>query len=44
LTKELIPLEGNIKHGSNLEITYFDQHRTELNKEYREKKKEKENY
>jgi ATP-binding cassette subfamily F protein uup len=34
LTKELIPLEGNIKYGSNLEITYFDQHRTELNKEY----------
>jgi len=34
LTKELIPLEGKIKHGSNLEITYFDQHRTELNKEH----------
>ena len=34
LTKELNPLEGKIKHGSNLEITYFDQHRTELNKEH----------
>ena len=34
LTKELNPLEGKIKHGSNLEIAYFDQHRTELNKEH----------
>ena len=31
LIKELIPIEGKVKHGTNLEITYFDQHRTELN-------------
>jgi ABC transport system ATP-binding/permease protein len=32
LTKELTPIEGKVKHGTNLEITYFDQYRTELNK------------
>lgn len=31
LTKELEPIEGNVKHGTNIEITYFDQHRSELN-------------
>lgn len=31
LLKEMEPLEGRVKHGTNLEITYFDQHRTELN-------------
>jgi len=31
LTKELSPESGKIKHGTNLEITYFDQHRTMLN-------------
>ena len=34
LTKELTPIEGKVKHGTNLEITYFDQYRTELNKEH----------
>lgn len=31
LIKELEPQEGKIKHGTNLEITYFDQYRIELN-------------
>ena len=34
LTKDLTPIEGKVKHGANLEITYFDQYRTELNKEH----------
>lgn len=34
LLKELEPLEGRVKHGTNLEITYFDQHRTDLNPEH----------
>jgi len=31
LTKELEPQLGRVKHGTNLDITYFDQHRSELN-------------
>lgn len=31
LTKELEPASGKVKHGTNIDITYFDQHRTELN-------------
>lgn len=31
LTKELDPITGRVKHGANIDITYFDQHRTELN-------------
>ncbi|PCJ29418.1 MAG: ABC transporter ATP-binding protein [Rickettsiales bacterium] len=31
LTKELEPQEGKVKHGTNIDITYLDQHRTELN-------------
>jgi len=31
LTKEIEPQSGKVKHGTNIEITYFDQHRTELN-------------
>jgi len=34
LTKDLPPIEGKVKHGANLEITYFDQYRTELNKDH----------
>lgn len=34
LLKEIEPLEGKVKHGTNLEITYFDQHRSELNPEH----------
>ena len=34
LTKDLTPIEGKVKHGANLEITYFDQYRTELNKDH----------
>ena len=34
LTKELEPIEGKVRHGSNLEITYFDQQRTQLNKNH----------
>lgn len=34
LIKEQEPSFGKIKHGTNLEITYFDQHRTELNPSY----------
>ena len=31
LTKQIEPSSGVIIHGTNLEISYFDQHRTELN-------------
>jgi len=31
LTKELEADSGKVKHGTNIDITYFDQHRTELN-------------
>lgn len=31
LIKKLQPISGKVKHGSNLSITYFDQHRSELN-------------
>jgi ATP-binding cassette subfamily F protein uup len=31
LIKEIEPDEGKIKHGTNLQITYFDQYRTSLN-------------
>lgn len=34
LLKELEPDEGIVKHGTNLEVTYFDQHRSSLNPEY----------
>lgn len=34
LTKELEPITGKVKHGTNIDITYFDQHRTELNPQY----------
>jgi ATP-binding cassette subfamily F protein uup len=34
LIKELVPTIGKIKHGTNLEITYFDQNRTHLNKDH----------
>lgn len=34
LTKDLPTIEGKVKHGANLEITYFDQYRTELNKDH----------
>jgi ATP-binding cassette subfamily F protein uup len=30
LTKELDPATGKVKHGTNIDITYFDQHRSEL--------------
>ena len=30
LAKEIIPKSGRVKHGTNLEITYFDQHRSAL--------------
>ncbi len=31
LTKELEPISGKIIHGTNIQITYFDQHRSDLN-------------
>ncbi len=31
LTKELEPESGKVKHGTNIDITYFDQQRSELN-------------
>lgn len=31
LTKEIEPAAGRVKHGTNLEISYFDQYRTLLN-------------
>lgn len=31
LTKQIEPSSGIITHGTNLEISYFDQHRSELN-------------
>lgn len=34
LTGELLPNEGKVKHGTNLDITYFDQHRSELNPDH----------
>ncbi len=34
LTKELEPLAGKVKHGTNIDITYFDQHRSDLNPQY----------
>lgn len=34
LTKELEPITGKVKHGTNIDITYFDQHRTELNPQH----------
>lgn len=34
LTKDLDPATGKVKHGTNIDITYFDQHRTELNPQY----------
>ncbi len=34
LTKDLDPATGRVKHGTNIDITYFDQHRTELNPQY----------
>ncbi|MDP5110025.1 MAG: ATP-binding cassette domain-containing protein, partial [Rickettsiaceae bacterium] len=34
LTKELEPVTGKVKHGTNIDITYFDQHRAELNPQY----------
>ncbi len=38
LTKDTPPDTGKVKHGTNLAITYFDQHRTELNPEHTLKK------
>jgi ATP-binding cassette subfamily F protein uup len=34
LTKELEPASGKVKHGTNIDITYFDQHRSDLNPNY----------
>jgi ATP-binding cassette subfamily F protein uup len=34
LTKELEPSAGKIRHGTNIDITYFDQHRSDLNPQY----------
>jgi len=31
LTKELEPASGKVKHGTNIDITYFDQNRSDLN-------------
>lgn len=31
LTKEIEPQTGKVRHGTNLDITYFDQHRSQLN-------------
>lgn len=31
LIKELEPKDGKVKHGTNIEISYFDQHRSDLN-------------
>ena len=31
LIGEIKPSSGNIRYGKDLDITYFDQHRTELN-------------
>lgn len=31
LTREILPESGKVRHGTDLEITYFDQYRTELN-------------
>lgn len=34
LIKELQPIEGRVKHANKLEITYFDQYRTGINKDH----------
>tara|TARA_B110000503_G_C7166927_1_gene422389 strand:- start:1276 stop:3075 length:1800 start_codon:yes stop_codon:yes gene_type:complete len=34
LTRELEPSSGKVKHGTNIDITYFDQHRSDLNPNY----------
>lgn len=34
LIKELEPIEGKVKHANNLDITYFDQYRTGINKDH----------
>ena len=34
LTKELEPTSGKVKHGTNIDITYFDQHRSDLNPQH----------
>lgn len=34
LIKEIDPSLGKVKHAANLDITYFDQHRTELNQDH----------
>lgn len=34
LTKELEPTLGKVKHGVNIDITYFDQHRSDLNPQH----------
>ncbi len=34
LTKQIEPNSGKVTHGTGLEISYFDQHRTELNPNY----------
>lgn len=34
LLKELVPDDGVVKHGTNLEISYFDQHRSTLDPNY----------
>ncbi|MFK8040457.1 MAG: ABC-F family ATP-binding cassette domain-containing protein [Rickettsiaceae bacterium] len=34
LIKSLNPSSGFVRHGSNIDITYFDQHRLELNPNY----------
>lgn len=31
LTQDLEPASGKVKHGNNIDITYFDQHRSDLN-------------
>lgn len=31
LVKELEPMLGKVKHGTNIEVSYFDQHRSDLN-------------
>lgn len=38
LTQNIEPMSGKIKYGTNIDITYFDQHRTALNPEHSLKK------
>lgn len=38
LTGDMQPAQGKIKYGANIDITYLDQHRLELNPEYSIKK------